>query len=30
MAQESIDHLLDRLNRERIGAETKMQCKVWW
>ena len=26
MAQETIDRLLDRLNRERIGAETKMQC----
>ena len=30
MAQETIDRLLDRLNRERIGAETKMQCKVCW
>lgn len=30
MQRETIDKVLDRLNRERIGSETKMQCKVCW
>lgn len=30
MPQETIDKVLDRLNRERIGPQTKMQCKVCW
>ena len=30
MQQETIDKVLDRLNRERIGPQTKMQCKVCW
>ncbi len=25
-----IDLLLDKLNRDRAGASTKMQCKVCW
>ena len=25
-----IDLLLDKLNRSRIGPETRMQCKVCW
>lgn len=30
MENESIDKILDRLNRKRIGPQTKMQCKVCW
>lgn len=25
-----IDLLLDRLNRSRVGSDTRMQCKVCW